>query len=81
MTWDGTPTATNVLMYVDGAAVGGYATTTNALGDRVSDAGANIYLGNEPNGARTLDGALDDVRVYNRALSPAEIQAVHRAGL
>ena len=81
VTWDGTPTATNVLMYVDGVAVGSYATTTSALGARVSDASANIYLGNEVNGGRTLDGVLDDVRVYNRVLSPTEIQAVHRAGL
>ncbi len=81
VTWNGTATATNVLMYVDGVAVGSYATTTNASGDRVSDASANIYLGNEVNGARTLDGVLDDVRVYNRVLSPTEIQAVHRAGL
>jgi hypothetical protein len=81
VTWDGTTTATNVLMYVDGAPVGSYASTINASGNRVSDAGANLYLGNEASGARTLDGALDDVRVYNRVLSPTEIQAVYRAGL
>jgi len=81
VTWDGSATAANVLMYVDGTAVGSYATTTNAAGNRVSDAAANIYLGNEANGARTLDGVLDDVRVYNRVLSLAEIRALHRAGL
>ena len=76
--WD---VITNVLLYVDGTDVGSYATTTNASGSRVSDLGANIYLGNEPNGDRTLDGALDDVRVYNRVLSLAEIRAIQRAGL
>jgi len=81
VTWDGTATATNVLMYVDGAPVGSYATTVDAAGARVSDAGANIYLGNEPTSARTLDGVLDDVRVYNRVLSPTEIEAVVRAAL
>ena len=81
VTWDGTPTATNVLMYVDGALVGSYATTIDASGNRVSDAGANLYLGNEASGARTLDGVLDDVRVYNRVLSLTEIRAVVRAGL
>lgn len=80
VTWNGSVNATDVLMYVDGVAVGSYATTTNASGARVSDASANIHLGNEPNGARTLDGALDDVRVYNRVLSLPEIQAVYRAG-
>jgi hypothetical protein len=81
VTWDGTNNATNVLMYVDGTAVGSYAATTNASGNRVNDSGASIYLGNEPNSTRTLDGVLDDVRVYNRVLSPAEIKAIHRAGL
>jgi hypothetical protein len=79
VTWDGTPSAANALMYVDGNAVSSYATTTDAAGSRVSDLGANIYLGNEPNGDRTLDGSLDDVRVYNRALSLAEVRAIYRA--
>ena len=30
---------------------------------------------------RCFDGALDDVRIYNRVLTLAEIQAIHRAGL
>jgi pectate lyase len=81
VTWDGTGAASNVVMYVNGTAVGGYATTTNASGDRVSDEGASIHLGNEPNGARTLHGALDDVRVYDRVLDLGEIRALHRAGL
>jgi hypothetical protein len=66
---------------VNGTAVGSYATTTDAVGTRVSDASANIYLGNEAGSDRTLDGALDDVRVYNRVLSLGEIRALHRAGL
>jgi hypothetical protein len=81
VTWDGTAPATSVVIYVNGTAVGSYATTTDAVGTRVSDAGANIYLGNEAGSDRTLDGALDDVRVYNRVLSLAEIRALHRAGL
>jgi hypothetical protein len=82
VTWDGTAAANNVVMYVNGTAVGSYETTTDALGSRVSDQSANIYLGNEPtNHDRTLDGALDDVRVYNRVLSLGEIRAIHRAGL
>ena len=33
-------------------------------------------LGNQPQGGRAFDGLLDDVRIYNRALSQAEIQAL-----
>jgi len=81
VTWDGSTSAANVIMYVNGTAIASYATTTDATGNRVSDQSANIYLGNEPGGARTLDGSLDDVRVYNRVLSLAEIRSIHRAGL
>jgi hypothetical protein len=81
VTWDGNPTAANVLMYVDGNLVGGYATSTDSVGGRVSDLNSNIYLGNAPSGDRTLDGVLDDVRVYNRALDLGEIRAIQRAGL
>jgi hypothetical protein len=81
VTWDGTAGAGNVVMYVDGTAVPSYATTIDGLGARVNDQGANIYLGNEANGERTLDGALDDVRVYNRVLTLGEVRAIHRAGL
>ena len=79
-TWTGSATATNVQLYVDGVEVS-YATTTNASGTRASDAAANLYIGNESGGTRAFDGALDDVRVYNRVLSAAEITAIHRAGL
>jgi len=81
VTWNGNATATDVLMYVDGVAVGSYATTNNAFGARLPDESANLYLGNEVDSGRTLDGVLDDVRVYNRVLGLTEIQAVHRAGL
>ena len=79
-TWTGSATATNLKLYVDGAEVG-YASTTNGVGTRVDDAASNFYIGNESGGTRTFDGLLDDVRVYNRVLSAAEITAVYRAGL
>ena len=36
VTWDGTAPATSVVMYVNGTAIGGHATTTYAVGDRVN---------------------------------------------
>ncbi|HEY0968373.1 MAG TPA: LamG-like jellyroll fold domain-containing protein [Opitutaceae bacterium] len=79
-TWTGSATATNVKIYVDGVETA-YASTTNGAGARANDATSNLYLGNESGGTRTFDGLLDDVRVYNRVLSAAEIEAVYRAGL
>lgn len=79
-TWTGSATATNVKIYVDGVEIS-YSLTTNGAGSRVDDASSSFYLGNESGGTRAFDGLLDDVRVYNRVLSAAEIAAVHRAGL
>jgi hypothetical protein len=37
----------------------------------------SLYLGND--GVATADYSMDDVRIYNRALSAAEIQAIYNA--
>lgn len=80
VTWTGSATATNVKFYVDGVEMS-YSTTTNASGTRASDSSSMLYIGNESGGTRAFDGLLDDVRIYNRVLSAAEIAAIHRAGL
>ncbi len=51
---------------------------TPASGSVHTDAGAPAALGNQPPGAgdRPFDGLLDDVRMYNRALSPSSIAAL-----
>lgn len=36
----------------------------------------SIYIANRSDGIRTFDGTLDDLRVYNRILSDAEIQSL-----
>ena len=76
VTWDGSATATNVHIYINGTEVGSYSTTTNASGTRVSDAATNMVMGNDPTLIRAFDGRVDDVRVFNRVLSLAEIQAL-----
>lgn len=40
-----------------------------------------MFIGNDNTGVRTFDGALDDVRIYNRVITAAELTAIHRAGL
>ncbi|MDO8471336.1 MAG: LamG domain-containing protein [bacterium] len=44
-----------------------------------SDAANNLIIGNEPSSAYTFDGLIDDVRMYDRALSVAEIKALYQA--
>ena len=60
-----------------------YVTTTHGAGAgaRVADSAANLNLGNESALARPFNGVIDDVRVYHRVLSAAEMTAIYRAGL
>ena len=39
-----------------------------------------FYIGRQVNGSQYWAGAIDDVRIYNRVLSVAEIQALYTAG-
>ncbi|HEY4523745.1 MAG TPA: LamG-like jellyroll fold domain-containing protein, partial [Candidatus Paceibacterota bacterium] len=48
----------------------------NASGSRVSDAAESLKIGNDKSFARTFDGMIDDVRIFNRALTPKEIQQI-----
>jgi hypothetical protein len=73
VTWDG---ASTLQFYVNGSpsqplsgAFYGYGLSTYTIG------GSNNARGGTTDSS-TLDGLLDDVRIYNRALSQAEIQSV-----
>ncbi len=61
-------------LYRDGVQIASLAKT----GSRNEDPGMGVALGAQPQGAggRHFDGLMDDVRIYNRALSAAEIQAM-----
>ncbi|WP_433165806.1 LamG-like jellyroll fold domain-containing protein [Kribbella sp. CA-247076] len=60
-------------IYIDGAAA---ATTTGTIGSVSPKRPFQIHLGRRLDGKQHLRGSLDDVRLYNRALSPAEIAAI-----
>ncbi len=80
VTWTGSATATNIKLYVDGAETA-YGTTTNGGATRVLDENSSVFIGNDNSGARTFNGALDDVRIYNRVLTTTELTAIRNAGL
>ena len=67
-TFDGT----NLKIYIDGVLDG----TTPAVGQTIAVNGLDLGIGNEPGSTRRFQGQMDDVRVYNRALSPSEIKAL-----
>jgi hypothetical protein len=56
-------------------------TPVNGAGIPVSDAGTPFTIGNRPvDAARNFSGSIDGVRVYNRMLTPAEIQSLVKGG-
>jgi len=71
VTYDGA----NVRFYVNGVAQGAPAYTTLPVNT------VNAFVvGNIADSSRPLDGKLDDVRIYNRALSASEIQRLYNMG-
>jgi len=63
-----------VRVYLDGAEVDNWA-TNKTLDTNTED----LYIGRSQHG-EYWDGKLDDVRIYNRVLDPAEIQALYDEG-
>lgn len=73
-TWDQTGNLFN--LYLDGALV---STGTWANDITWTGRGANTHIGRHGNAGTTqfLDGSVDDIRVYSRALSPSEIDTLY----
>jgi Concanavalin A-like lectin/glucanases superfamily len=67
-------------MYIDGV-VQNLTEGSSPSGDPSSDAASNLSIGNfDTSGPRTFNGLIDDVRIYNRALSPDEIKRLYITG-
>jgi hypothetical protein len=78
VTWTGGLNASDVVVYIGGAAVA-YDTSGGGGTVREDDSGATLRFGETPDGSSAFDGQIDDVRIYARALSPAEVQALFDA--
>ena len=75
VTWDGTLAAANILIYKNGFEVG-YATTQDSSGTH-SSSGGTFQIGNRSSDtARTWDGHINHVHIYNRVLTPAEAKVL-----
>ncbi len=64
-------------LYIDGVLA---ANSTTAMTLTYTGVGANTFIGRQGNGstAYDFDGGIDDVRMYNRALSPNEVAALYK---
>ena len=74
-TWDGQ----TVRIYVNGVVENSTANTGGAWQTNLS--GLPVGIGDDPtNGGPYMNGSVDDVRIYNRALSAAEVQQLYNLG-
>jgi len=63
-------------IYLDGKLVASQAASGN-----ITDGGEDIILGGvAASGNSTMNGLLDDLRIYNRALSATEVKQLYSAG-
>jgi hypothetical protein len=63
-------------LYVNGAVAG-----TTAFTGAIPANTLTLHLGADSTGASLFDGAIDEARIYNRALSAANILALYNESL
>lgn len=74
----GTYDGVTLRLYVDGVQVG---SKVHAAGGAVdTNSSSPVTLGDSPVGGRTYDGLLDDVRVYDRTLTPTDVTTLFNNG-
>ncbi|OGF25318.1 hypothetical protein A2303_00095 [Candidatus Falkowbacteria bacterium RIFOXYB2_FULL_47_14] len=77
LTWDGGKDASeDVKIYVNGKEVE-YQLQQDATGDFSTDAGHFMYLGSQDGSGYYFDGSMDEVKIWNYALSEEEIKSVY----
>lgn len=78
-TWDGAGCGLeNVTVYINGKPIAKHANSSASSGTRDDDSGGPFTIANQYSSYSTqLQGSVDEARVYNRALSPAEIQQLY----
>jgi len=64
----------NMRIYLDGSEV----TRTSKFGAVATDPAANVAIGSQPTAPESFSGLIDDLRIYGRALSPTNIDAIQQ---
>ena len=68
----GTYNGTTLKLYIDGVL-----TVSSNVTISLSNSTSNLFFGQELSGFRYFKGILDDIRIYNRALTQQEISAIY----
>jgi len=79
LVWDGSSSAVNAKIYIN-ATEASYVQQQNGVDTKNSDNALNLYIGNRGNSNITFDGSIDDVRIYNRALTSDEVKRLYNLG-
>jgi hypothetical protein len=79
LSWDGSGTANNVRIFINGIEPS-RGTNQNGAGSKVTDSGKDFLIGIDASDTNDFDGTIDDVRIYNRALSLDEIKRLYNMG-
>jgi len=66
----------NITLYINGNEAN-YQSRIAASGTRDNDSSGNAFIGDNAYNSRTFNGYIDDVVVYNRVLTPMEIQSIY----
>lgn len=69
----GTYSGVSEKLYVNGVLAG----TPTAVSGNINNNSVNLVLGALSNGVDSLSGTIDEIRIYNRALSDQEVQLLY----
>jgi len=79
-TFTGSPDPSAMEIYIDGVVQPKDTTQNEGTGSASPSSDTTICADDSASPQRFTDGAIADVRIYSRALSPQEIQALYQAG-
>ena len=81
VSYDNSSISNDATLYIDGASKSVTESDTPTGGSATDDSANSVAIGNYyPGYSGSFDGTLDDVRIYNRALSPAEVKLLYNVG-
>lgn len=79
--WTGDQASSSVTLYINGIEPS-YGTQTSGDGSRDSDSSWDGLIGNRDTDlSRSFDGIIDEIAIWNRSLSSAEIKYMHAKGI
>lgn len=75
LTWTGEPSSSKINIFADGLELTAASIHTNGDGNRVSDIGSDLIIGNDSLDNSSFEGYLDEIRISNIVRTPGWIKA------